>query len=260
LKVVIITSDPEGTAPNFIFQSKEGDVKYQITGVIEVQNTSHKNKRFYVKKLRKAWKIGFLGTLNGIRIRKWFNQPKSEHTLELLCAENNIPHFKVETVNSPKTLQFVQQLNSDLGISLGNSFISKKVFQSFPMGMINIHGEILPEYQNAQSIIWQLYNNSDTTGYTIHKIDDKIDQGDILLQEKQKIEFKKTLSETVSHNAQLISQNATKGLIELLKNFDQYYLNARKQHVGITYTTPSFWRFLRIYFNYRKLSKQQGKS
>ena len=88
-------------------------------------------------------------------------------------------------------------LNVDLAISLGCSYISSKIFNIPKYGMINIHHEILPEYQNAQSVIWQLFNNSNKTGYTIHKITKKIDDGPILFKKERDIIISDTLRKTL---------------------------------------------------------------
>ena len=248
-----------GTSPLFISKSKVQNVPYNIIGVVYVQKTAVKTYRFYIRKLRKVIKIGVLGTINGIRIRSWFSHPSNHSTLQEVCQKYQIPFFQVPTVNSLETIQCINSMSPDLGISLGNSFIAKKIFTLFPNGMINIHGEILPEYQNAQSIIWQIYNGSTKTGFTIHKINERIDQGDILFQEEYPIHFKSSLKETVSFNSELTSNKATIGLIELLSNYEQYFNKSKSQGKGSSYTTPSIWSFIRIYFNYKRLFKSNKR-
>ena len=63
--------------------------------------------------------------------------------------------------------------------------------------MVNIHTEILPDFKGASSIIWPIYKKIKTTGFTIHQIDKKIDNGKILYQERYAIDFYPTLEETV---------------------------------------------------------------
>ncbi len=119
--------------------------------------------------------------------------------------------------------------------------------------MLNIHHEVLPQYQNAQSVIWQLYNGSTNTGYTIHKINKKIDQGEILFQEHIPIKFMPTLGETVASTyARLIDASAL-GLVKVLTNFNKYYTEAIPQGKGGHYTTPSYWQFRKIMKQFNKL-------
>ena len=141
-------------------------------------------RKYFKRKIKKALKIGLFGVLNGIRMRKWYSidtrkycDPKS---IQDLCKKYNIMLNLTPSVNCSQTIQYFKDANADIGLSLGNGYIGSKIFSIPKFGMINIHHEELPSYQNASSIIWQLYNNSNKTGYTIHKIDKNIDTGDIL--------------------------------------------------------------------------------
>ena len=120
--------------------------------------------------------------------------------------------------------------------------------------MLNIHGEVLPDFQNAQSVIWQIFEGRPETGYTIHKIDKGIDTGDILLQEKFPIVFKKELPETVRFNCWVILQRAAEGLVKVLNDFNYYSQHGYKQGKGKSYTTPTYRQHLKIVKQFKKLS------
>ena len=47
---------------------------------------------------------------------------------------------------------------------------------------INVHGSLLPKYRGLHSIFWAIMNGEDELGYTIHKVNGRIDDGDILYQ------------------------------------------------------------------------------
>ena len=64
--------------------------------------------------------------------------------------------------------------------------------------MINIHHEVLPRFQGAQSVIWQSYEGPAEMGYTINRIDRHMETGDILYQEKMPIQLRPTLRERVN--------------------------------------------------------------
>jgi len=57
-----------------------------------------------------------------------------------------------------------------------------------PLGTINVHGSLLPKYRGAAPIQWALINGETETGITIMQMDEGVDTGDILLQEKISIE------------------------------------------------------------------------
>jgi methionyl-tRNA formyltransferase len=52
-----------------------------------------------------------------------------------------------------------------------------------PMGTINVHGSLLPQYRGAAPINWAVINGEKETGVTTFKLKHDIDTGDILLQE-----------------------------------------------------------------------------
>jgi len=55
------------------------------------------------------------------------------------------------------------------------------------LGTINVHGSLLPKYRGAAPIQWAIINGELETGITIMQMDEGVDTGDILLQEKMSI-------------------------------------------------------------------------
>ena|ERR1700730_1743036 len=74
-----------------------------------------------------------------------------------LKTRSETPIHRVDGINSDGTVEI---FTAALGLSLGNGYISKRVFSIPKFGMINVHSERLPEYQNAQSVIWPIYNRA----------------------------------------------------------------------------------------------------
>lgn len=259
LKVIILTSSTTGTPAYFIPILHE-NANIHIVSIVVNTNTAGTTKKSKKKRLSKIFKIGFLGAINGIRMRRWFGEMRDNYLPKInlvnYCNTQGININYVPSINCGETIELFTKADADLGISIGNSYISKKIFSVPAMGMINTHGEILPDYQNAQSVIWQIYNSSKNTGFTIHKINSKIDQGEILYQEKITLKFKETLSKTVAYNCAEITKKSAEGLVKLLNNFDYYFNNAKIQGNGSHYTTPTIWQFLTIYKNYKRLKKQ----
>jgi methionyl-tRNA formyltransferase len=57
-----------------------------------------------------------------------------------------------------------------------------------PMGTINLHGSLLPNYRGAAPINWALINGEKKTGVTTFLLKHEIDTGDLLLQRELEIE------------------------------------------------------------------------
>jgi len=263
INVIILTSASRGSASVHLaelIKSKKINVKLVIISKGKITN----KMSYYRRKLSKAINIGLFGVFNGIRMRKWYNNDTVEfmnlEPVESLCKRYKIPFKITPTINCSQTIKYFNNINADLGLSLGNGYIGSKIFSIPKFGMINIHHEELPAYQNAQSIIWQIYNNSPNTGYTIHKVDKNIDTGDILLKDKVPIIFKENLRKTVYYTYAKLWEKSSKGLVKLLENFEFYSNISYKQGSGSSYTTPSLFQFFKIVKNYRRLKILYGKN
>jgi methionyl-tRNA formyltransferase len=262
MRIVILTSSITGTAAHHLqYLIKEPSIV--IAAVILSKGHRKKNSKYYLRRLKKIWSIGLLGALNGIRMRKWFTLDVAKklgiESIETMCSRNNLPFFTVPSHNSEKTHKILQTTSADIGLSLGNGYISKKVFTIPKYGMINIHHEVLPDYKNAQSIIWQLYNNSMQTGYTIHQIDECIDTGSILFQEKISITIGKSLRETIILTSCELLHHSAIGLVNVLSDFEGRLLMAKPQVGGNTYTTPSIRQYFRMERNFREFKNLSEK-
>ena len=250
MKVIIITSIENGLASSCV-RELALNPNIDVSGVIYSKLSIKKNRRYYSKKIIKIIKIGILGVLNGIRIRNWFLKVESK-SIYSVCSTNNIPLFEIGTVNSYESEQLLGNLNPDLGISLGNNYINKKVFSIPKYGIINVHTEILPDYQGAHGVIWPIYDGKSNTGFTIHTIDQYIDTGDILYTENIPIIFKSRLKNTVKCSISKVYNRIPNALSTVCENFVYYKNNSIAQKRGIPYTTPTIFQFIRMcVYNYK---------
>ena len=65
--------------------------------------------------------------------------------------------------------------------------LPKIVWQLPEFGTFNLHASLLPNYRGAAPINWAIINGETTTGVTTFFIDEKIDTGNIILQEEVSI-------------------------------------------------------------------------
>jgi methionyl-tRNA formyltransferase len=258
MRIVILTSSSTGSPVLHLNRLLQCSQNYSIS-VIYCENQGQKIWRKIVIKLKKVLKIGIFGAVNGMRIRSWYNIDSGGKNIFQICHENGIQIFTTPKLNSTTTQVLMKELHAELGISLGNGYIGKKIFSIPVLGMINIHHELLPQYRNAQSIIWQLYNMSLTTGFTIHKITDQIDAGEILYQEKVPIDFKRTLRETVLFNYNKLNELSAIALCNLLSNNLVDFKSATPQGASNSYTTPSLRQFIKIYRNFKLLKNKKAE-
>lgn len=262
MRVVILTSARRGTASHHL-PLLVGNDQFAVVRVILAQGHT-KSKNHWKRKLRKILQIGPLGALVGYRMRRWYGADlqtlAAVEDIAVVCKRLSVNLVTTPAVNHPTTVSALRESNADIAVSLGNGYIGSKVFSIPRWGMINIHHEVLPAYQNAQSVIWQLYNHSSRTGYTIHRIDKGIDTGAIVHQELVPIKFQESLGATVSHTMKAVLDASAQGLREVLVDLPTRLGSARPQGTGATWTTPTFWQFLRMRRNHKALRGRTPRS
>lgn len=143
-----------------------------------------------------------------------------------IALENNIKLLKPENINEEDFNKTLSDLNPDFLIVVAYGKILSKKTLSIPKIMpINIHGSLLPILRGASPVEHALLNGFKKTGTTLQKMDYKLDEGDIILQE----EFE------ISENWQFyeLYEEIKKSGVNLLKKFfsdvDKYISNLKKQ-------------------------------
>ena len=104
------------------------------------------------------------------------------------AIENNISVYQPEKLKGNN--EFVEQmksLNPDLFVVVAFRILPKEVFEIPKYGSFNLHGSYLPKYRGAAPIQWALINGDEETGLTTFKLAEKVDTGNIYIQEKVKI-------------------------------------------------------------------------
>ena len=75
--------------------------------------------------------------------------------------------------------------------------LTKPFLDRFPGRIVNVHPSLLPRFPGAHAIEDALASDVDTTGVTVHVVDEGIDTGPILRQEAVPLEPRETLEERI---------------------------------------------------------------
>jgi len=111
------------------------------------------------------------------------------------AVENNLKILQPEKLKNPEFLTEIKSLNADLQIIVAFRMLPEAVWNMPPMGTINLHGSLLPQYRGAAPINRAIINGEKETGVTTFKLKHEIDTGDILLQEAISIDENETAGE-----------------------------------------------------------------
>ena len=99
------------------------------------------------------------------------------------AIENNLHILQPEKLKNPEFLSELKELHADIQIVVAFRMLPEVVWNMPPMGSVNLHGSLLPQYRGAAPINWAVINGEKETGVTTFKLKHEIDTGDILLQE-----------------------------------------------------------------------------
>jgi methionyl-tRNA formyltransferase len=89
-----------------------------------------------------------------------------------------------EKLKNQQFLEELKALKADLQIVVAFRMLPEVVWSMPPLGTVNLHGSLLPQYRGAAPINWAIINGEKHTGVTTFRLKQEIDTGDILLQEK----------------------------------------------------------------------------
>jgi methionyl-tRNA formyltransferase len=111
------------------------------------------------------------------------------YSVGAVARHHGLEQVEAKSVNSAEYLDRLRKLNLDLIISVNASQKFKSGILALPrLGCINVHGALLPRYRGRLPSFWVLANGERETGTTVHFMNEDLDDGPILLQEKVAIE------------------------------------------------------------------------
>ena len=111
------------------------------------------------------------------------------YSIRQVCEHYQVPVMQAANINDAAFLKQIRTLGLDLIISVAAPQIFREALLAIPRhGSINIHNAKLPKYRGMLPNFWQMYHGEKAVGTTIHRINTRLDDGDILLQRESPIE------------------------------------------------------------------------
>lgn len=119
----------------------------------------------------------------------------TESAVKKYAVEKGLNILQPEKLKDPAFIESLKALNADLQIVVAFRMLPEVIWNMPPLGTINVHGSLLPQYRGAAPINWAVINGEKETGVTTFKLKHEIDTGDILLQESFPIGENETAGE-----------------------------------------------------------------
>lgn len=94
-----------------------------------------------------------------------------------------LPVHQPERVKRPEVIAALQAYQVPAMAVVGyGQIIPQSLIDAVPLGLINVHASLLPQYRGAAPIQWAIARGETVTGVTTMRIDAGLDTGDMLLK------------------------------------------------------------------------------
>lgn len=114
-------------------------------------------------------------------------QKINQSSVKIYAEEQGLPIFQPDKLRNEDFLKEIGKLNADIFVVVAFRMMPKILFSMPRMGTFNLHASLLPDYRGAAPINYAVLNGETKTGVTTFFINEKIDEGNILLQEEAEI-------------------------------------------------------------------------
>ncbi|WP_233901007.1 methionyl-tRNA formyltransferase [Tenacibaculum piscium] len=111
----------------------------------------------------------------------------NESAVKKYALSQDLPILQPTNLKNEAFQTALKNWNANLQIVVAFRMLPKSVWAMPEFGTFNLHASLLPDYRGAAPINWAIINGETKTGVSTFFIDDKIDTGEIILQESVEI-------------------------------------------------------------------------
>ena len=132
---------------------------------------------------------------------------------KVVAMEHNIPVFQPAKLRDGEALKIMQELKPDLTVVAAyGKILPKDILDVAPLGNVNVHGSLLPEYRGSAPIQWSVINGDKVTGITTMFMAEGMDTGDMIMKFELPIGEDETAGELFDRMAELGAESIEKTL------------------------------------------------
>lgn len=104
--------------------------------------------------------------------------------VKVFAQQHKLPVSQPEKLKDPRFIEALAAMRPDLNAVVAFRMLPEVVWALPPLGSVNLHASLLPDYRGAAPIHWAVINGERRTGVTTFQLAHEIDTGGILLQRK----------------------------------------------------------------------------
>ncbi len=138
--------------------------------------------------------------------------------IKKIALDKGLEVFQPENINDEESIERIKEFNPDIILVVAyGQILSGHILNIPKIGCINIHGSLLPKYRGAAPINRAIINGEKETGITFMFMQEKVDAGEIIFQEKIDILADETCGELYNRLSDLSARSLPK-LLEKIKS------------------------------------------
>lgn len=156
--------------------------------------------------------------------------------IQQYCKTHHIVCYPVTSLKSGAIVKKLQDAHADFAVlAYFGLIVPQNIIDTFPKGIINIHPSLLPKYRGPTPVQTSLLIGDAVTGVSVMLLDNEVDHGPLLGQEKETV----TLSDTATSLYERLFPKGAVMLEKLLPAYIAGKLQPKVQnHTKATYTKP----------------------
>ncbi|MDN3648142.1 formyltransferase family protein [Reinekea marina] len=112
-------------------------------------------------------------------LKKWF-EPHS--STKAVAKTYGIPYLHFPFTNQENLANWIKDADIDFLVTFSAPILEQPVIKAVKVAALNAHSALLPNYAGGNPFLWQVIDGADQIGITIHRLNEKVDEGSILFQ------------------------------------------------------------------------------
>ena len=155
--------------------------------------------------------------------------------IKVVCQREGISMLQPLKMKAPEFMATLRHWEPDvIVVAAFGRILPPAILELPPRGCINVHGSLLPKYRGAGPVQWAVINGERETGITTMMMDEGMDTGDMLLQERVEIRP----DDTAGTLALRLAEVGGRLLVETLRQLKAGTLSPQPQDPSLATMAP----------------------
>jgi methionyl-tRNA formyltransferase len=169
---------------------------------------------------------------------EWLGSTRTCYSVKAVARKYGVPVTEAVNVNSDEFREHLREEGVEFIVSIsGTQFYGKKLREQTPKGIVNCHGALLPKYRGLMPSFWTLANGEQEGGVSVHLVNEKLDDGPIIVQRRYRIWPRDTVEDIMTRSKDL----AAEAIIECIRLVEagDYDTMPNDESEATDYTMPT---------------------